>query len=88
MVDTFLTQSSNVTFCTTSVEEQNKCLALARAAQRDIVTSNINCKQGASKDECMIMLDQGDADLTSLDSGEVFIGGRYHSLIPIVQEVC
>lgn len=35
----------------------------------------------------MSLLDQEKADLTSLDAGEVFVGGRYHSLVPIMQEV-
>lgn len=35
----------------------------------------------------MILLDEEKVTLTSLDAGEVFVGGRYHSLIPIAQEV-
>jgi melanoma-associated antigen p97 len=34
----------------------------------------------------MTMLDEGNVHLTTLDAGEVFIGGRYHSLIPLMQE--
>jgi melanoma-associated antigen p97 len=34
----------------------------------------------------MNMLDEGNVHLTTLDAGEVFIGGRYHSLIPLMQE--
>lgn len=32
-------------------------------------------------------MDQEKVTLTSLDAGEVFVGGRYHSLVPISQEV-
>lgn len=35
----------------------------------------------------MSLLDQEKATLTTLDAGEVFIGGRYNSLVPIAQEV-
>ena len=35
----------------------------------------------------MAMLDHEEAHMTSLDAGEVFVGGRYHSLVPIVQEI-
>lgn len=35
----------------------------------------------------MTLLDQEKVHLTSLDAGEVFIGGRYHSLVPILQEI-
>jgi len=34
----------------------------------------------------MNLLDEGTVHLTTLDAGEVFIGGRYHSLIPLMQE--
>lgn len=35
----------------------------------------------------MTMLDQEKAQITTLDAGEIFIAGRYHSLIPIMQEI-
>jgi len=35
----------------------------------------------------MTYLDEEKAHVTSLDAGEVFVAGRYHSLIPIMQEV-
>lgn len=35
----------------------------------------------------MQFLDEGKATLTTLDAGEVFVGGRYNSLVPIAQEV-
>lgn len=35
----------------------------------------------------MKLLDEEKATMTTLDAGSVFIGGRYHSLVPIAQEV-
>lgn len=35
----------------------------------------------------MVLLDEEKVTLTALDAGEVFVGGRFHSLIPIAQEV-
>lgn len=35
----------------------------------------------------MQYLDEEKVTLTSLDAGELFIGGRYHSLVPIAQEM-
>lgn len=35
----------------------------------------------------MAMLDQEKADITTLDAGEIFMAGRYHSLIPLMQEI-
>lgn len=34
-----------------------------------------------------MMLDNNVADILSLDAGEVFVAGRYHSLIPLMQQV-
>lgn len=35
----------------------------------------------------MTLLDEEKVHLTNLDSGELFVGGRFHSLVPILQEV-
>ena len=35
----------------------------------------------------MRLLDRLEADITTLDPGDVFVGGRYHSLLPIMQEM-
>lgn len=34
-----------------------------------------------------MMLDSSAADILSLDAGEVFVGGRYSSLIPLMQQL-
>lgn len=34
----------------------------------------------------MVMLDNNVADITTLDPGEVFVGGREHSLVPFIEE--
>lgn len=44
--------------------------------------------QAFNKAECMRLLDLGRADVTSLDPGDVFVGGRYHSLLPIMKVRC
>jgi len=43
--------------------------------------------QAFNKAECTQLLDKSEADITTLDPGNVFVGGRYHSLLPIMQEV-
>lgn len=35
----------------------------------------------------MMLLDINSADILSLDAGEVFVGGRYNSLIPLMQQL-
>ncbi|XP_075238326.1 transferrin 2 [Lycorma delicatula] len=84
-----------VTWCTVGVEEQKKCQSFAEAIESETSSTlfsnneikHLRCKQAFNKDECLTMLDEEKADLTNLDAGEVFIGGRYHSLIPIAQEI-
>ena len=42
-----------------------------------------------NKDECMRLIDEGkpsSPNIMSVDAGEVFVGGRYHSLVPILKE--
>ncbi|CAG9772274.1 unnamed protein product [Ceutorhynchus assimilis] len=85
-----------IVWCTINVNETKKCEAFMHANERDQIkvtsgtsreTIKIDCVQAANKDECMIMLDEGTATMTTLDAGEMFVGGRYHSLVPIAQEV-
>lgn len=83
---------NNATWCTVSETEQNKCQAFSRAIDREISFFGANyvslkCKQAFNKEECMTLLDQESVHLTTLDGGEVFVAGRYHSLIPIMQEI-
>ncbi|XP_068083079.1 transferrin 2 isoform X2 [Anabrus simplex] len=85
-------ETDRIIWCTISPEEQKKCLVFNRTLERDLnsfgsYAMRVECKQGSNKDECMMYLDREEADITTLDAGEVFIGGRYHSLIPIMQEV-
>lgn len=50
----------------------------------------IKCKQYSNKDECMRLIDENSQfhpNIMSVDAGEVFVGGRYHSLVPILKEV-
>ncbi|KAB0795605.1 hypothetical protein PPYR_12444 [Photinus pyralis] len=84
--------SEKIVWCTVSNEEQRKCQNFAMAVERDQIRVGydhfkLDCHQAFNKDECMVLLDEEKVTLTSLDAGEVFVGGRYHSLIPISQEI-
>ncbi|XP_058796185.1 transferrin 2 [Phymastichus coffea] len=88
------TQNLNNTavWCTVSEGEQKKCEDFAEAVDREISKFrnnyiSIKCLQAFNKDECMSLLDHEKAHLTTLDAGEVFVGGMYHSLVPIMQEI-
>lgn len=81
-----------VRWCTISPQEQKKCNALAKAIEGDALFlsdtyTQLECVQRGNHDECMVMLYQGRSDLVVLDPNEIFIAGRYHSLIPIMKEI-
>ncbi|XP_014484986.1 PREDICTED: melanotransferrin isoform X1 [Dinoponera quadriceps] len=84
--------NNTITWCTVSESEQNKCEAFSRAVEREKSFFDYNymviyCKRAFDKDECMTMLDHEVVQITTLDAGEVFTAGRYHSIIPIMQEM-
>lgn len=83
-----------ITWCTISREEQQKCQNFAMAVERDqikvatekgSVKVKVECLQAYNKNECIRLLDEEKATLTTLDAGAVFNAGRYHSLVPIAQ---
>lgn len=83
-----------VAWCTTSFIENRKCLDWARAIEEANVQHegqepfklNLDCVQGADKDQCMRMIDDERADMILLDPSEIGVAGRYHSLTPIMTE--
>ncbi|XP_017135642.1 melanotransferrin [Drosophila miranda] len=84
-------RTSQVIWCTKSMEEQYKCLNLTVAIERDRALFdeaflNLTCFKAYSADECIHHIDREKAHITSLDAGDVFTAGRYNSLIPIMQE--
>lgn len=47
---------------------------------------HLTCVKAYDTDECIQLIDNDKAHIMSLDAGEVFIAGRYFSLVPIMQE--
>ncbi|CAG9858189.1 unnamed protein product [Phyllotreta striolata] len=85
-------KEDKIIWCTITAEEQQKCRNFSYANERDQIrvaynTIKIECLQAANKKECMQLLDEEKATMTTLDAGQIFAGGRYHSLVPIAQEV-
>ncbi|KAK8379650.1 hypothetical protein O3P69_019551 [Scylla paramamosain] len=80
-----------IRWCTISPAEQMKCEALGEALDKvpprpNKPLSSLDCIQVMSHEECMLHLDQRKADLVALNPNEIFIGGRYHSLVPLMKE--
>lgn len=83
-----------VSWCTISWLERKKCLDWARAIEdvniqfegAEPFKLNLDCAEGADKDQCMNMIDDERADMILLDPGEIGVAGRHHSLTPIMLE--
>lgn len=78
-------------WCATSEAELFKCRNFTVALERDRALFDnyfldVSCYYGFDQDECMRLIDEGKAHIMSLDAGEVYTGGRHHSLVPIMQE--
>ncbi|XP_018016506.1 uncharacterized protein LOC108673222 [Hyalella azteca] len=86
------TSRSPVRWCTVSNAEYAKCTALAAAIADDYIAfatthTTLQCIEKNHHDECMQTIDNNKADIVSLDANEIFLGGRYHSLVPIMKNV-
>ncbi|XP_037045009.1 melanotransferrin [Bradysia coprophila] len=85
------TQLDRLVWCNTILAEQYKCQNFTAALERDRALFddlyfNVSCHYGFNTEECIQLIDSEKAHMMSLDAGEVFIAGRYNSLIPIMQE--
>lgn len=84
-------KSQTLSWCTTSEEELYKCGNFSVALERDRSIHDddymhLICTKAYDNDECIKLIDNDKVDIMSLDAGEVFIAGRYFSLVPIMQE--
>lgn len=86
-----------VSWCTINALEKRKCSDWAKAIEETNAQNhaesgiepfdlNLDCVQGADKDQCMAFIDDELADMMLLDPGEIGLAGRYHSLSPIMME--
>lgn len=81
-----------VKWCVIGIPEYKKCMAFSKAVENDkrdfgSLFFSIKCVNGTGKFDCMRIIEEEKADLTTLDAGEVFRAGRYYSLVPILQEI-
>lgn len=52
----------------------------------DDIYFNVSCYQAFNSEACIQRIDAEKAHMMSLDAGQVFVAGRYNSLVPIMQE--
>lgn len=67
----------NVTFCTKSAIEQQKCLDLQKVAYARRIRPDVRClNPGDSLSACLEAIRDGKADLMSLQPKELYAAGR------------
>nr|KAI8756219.1 melanotransferrin-like isoform X1 [Biomphalaria glabrata] len=86
-----LTEMNNCPFevirwCLISMAEKLKCEDMIMAFKAKELQPEMDCLYGGNTTSCMEMIWRGDADLISLDAGDVYIAGRRYGLIPIASE--
>lgn len=76
-----------IRFCVISEEEKQKCEDFSRAATGRSFQCSIQCVLTSSKAACMEAIKEGNADIITLDGGDVYRGGRYYGMQPVTGEV-
>uniref|UniRef100_T1GTP7 Transferrin-like domain-containing protein n=1 Tax=Megaselia scalaris TaxID=36166 RepID=T1GTP7_MEGSC len=84
-------RAEKISWCTKNLNEYWKCENLTITLERDRALFddkflNLTCVLAYSADECIHHIDHDRAHITTLDAGDLFVAGRYHSMIPILQE--
>lgn len=78
----------NITWCSMNDLEHLKCTEFAEVVRTSRKFNvDLYCAQAPSKDQCMNFLDNQKVDVVELDPGEMYQGGGYHSVIPILSEL-
>ena len=68
-------------WCTTSSAEQNKCNAFKDELRKLANDSTPGCVQANNTIECMEKIQKGEADLITLDGGEIYTAGNTEKII-------
>ncbi|XP_038057617.1 melanotransferrin-like [Patiria miniata] len=79
-------QVSVMRWCTTSSHEEQKCVDMKTAFAANSLKT-LNCVAGESASHCMELINTNQADLITLDGGDVYTAGMRFNMIPIMQEV-
>lgn len=73
-------------FCTISNGEQEKCEAMRTAFSGAGINPEISCFQTESHADCMKYIEAGNADIVTLDGGDIYTAGKYFDLVPVMGE--
>ncbi|PIK59712.1 melanotransferrin [Apostichopus japonicus] len=73
-------------FCTISDGEQEKCLAMMDNFSMVNISPTLSCFPASSHLDCMIAIADGNADLVTLDGGDIYQAGKKYGLVPVMGE--
>ncbi|XP_014782585.1 melanotransferrin [Octopus bimaculoides] len=73
-------------WCVTSLPEKMKCEDLMMSLKAKNIFPELDCILAESAIGCMELIEEGVADLVTLDAGDVYTAGRRYNLIPIAAE--
>ncbi|XP_035676681.1 uncharacterized protein LOC118415881 [Branchiostoma floridae] len=76
---------STLRWCTISSQEQQKCQEMSRAFSRRL-NHRLECVQGQSTEDCMYKISHHQADVISLDGGDIYTAGSEYNLVPVMGE--
>lgn len=68
-------------WCTISDEEQSKCNDFKEVLQKIDNTSSPGCIQAENAVTCMAKIKKGEADLITLDGGDIYKAGKAQKLL-------
>lgn len=73
-------------WCVISDYEMQKCENMIMAFSAKNLKPDLNCVKGTSVQDCIKRIDNGDADLITLDAADIYTAGKDHNLVPIAAE--
>ncbi|KAK6185239.1 hypothetical protein SNE40_007513 [Patella caerulea] len=73
-------------WCVISQTELDKCNDMRAAMISKRITRELQCVMGVSHKDCIDKIEKGVADVTTLDGGDLYTGGRYQGIVPIAAE--
>ncbi|XP_019626658.1 PREDICTED: uncharacterized protein LOC109471661 isoform X15 [Branchiostoma belcheri] len=76
---------STLRWCTISSQEQQKCQEMSRAFSRRL-NHRLECVQGQSSEDCMYKISNNQADVITLDGGDILTAGSKYNLVPVMGE--
>ncbi|XP_072170261.1 melanotransferrin-like [Diadema setosum] len=73
-------------WCTTSVDETRKCRSMKAAFSAAGLTPELSCYEEGGAELCIDRIASDDADVLTVDGGDLYTGGREKKIVPVAGE--